>query len=70
MGFELQLPNMDGMWPDDLHKLAAVLHDAHLLAKAKATAMECRARGHIVQALNLEADCDRLYDRLPAACRW
>ena len=67
---DLSLPNMDGMWADDLRKLSAVLQDAAQYAALKAEAMERRSAGEIQAAYLLECRCDTLYARLPESVRW
>ncbi len=39
-------------------------------ASNKATAMGCRGRGDINNALQYENICDRIYSNLPAFARW
>ena len=39
-------------------------------AANKATAMRCRERGRIQEALGYESICDRIYDDLPEWARW
>lgn len=39
-------------------------------ARWKALAMESRAGGNIPSALDYEAVCDSIYDRLPAWAKW
>jgi hypothetical protein len=46
---------------------------AHTLANYacnKACAMRCRLDGDIVQAINYETICDRIYQTLPEDLRW
>jgi hypothetical protein len=45
----------------------------HILANYacnKACAMGCRLKGDIIQALNYETICDRIYQSLPTDLKW
>jgi hypothetical protein len=77
MSFEAT--NLDAMEPAELREWAAALPDTmpgHLrslltsYARHKADAMEYRAGGAIVGAIVFERQCDRIYNLLPAECRW
>ena len=67
---DLSLPNMDGMWPDDLRELAEVLETAALYAKLTARAMQHRMVGDINAAIKLEKRAEISYRGLPAGVRW
>lgn len=75
------VPNLDGMWPDDLRKFAMDIVGNLKIPTGprvnlmnygfrKADAMEHREAGRITQALQIEAECDRLYRALPESYRW
>ena len=71
--------NLDGMTPADLQEyitqisiVAKSSNDWLLLryARVKQDAMKHRAAGMIGKALQLEADCEKIYRQLPRELQW
>jgi len=56
--------------PAELDALGRVLTILAAYADRKAGAMRCRIAGNITKAVELEASCERLFDRLPEWARW
>ncbi len=67
---DFSTPNLDAVREDDLRELTSVYRLLAAYAETKVWAMEERGKGRILTAANLERDCDRLYDYLPAFARW
>jgi hypothetical protein len=73
----VEVPNLDAVDEDDLATFIEVASEArgnlHMLAtyaQYKKEAIQYRAAGNIPSALFLEAECDRIYKRLPEGLRW
>lgn len=72
------IPNMDGFaTPDELaglqvefDHLVCTFADLSLYAANKEHAMRFRLSGEIQRALEHEAVCDKIHDRLPSWARW
>lgn len=64
------IPNLDGMTPDELTEASESFRMLSLYASNKARAMRERGNGNITHALSLEASCDRIYQTLPQSYRW
>jgi hypothetical protein len=65
--------NLDGSWPEELEALASDCDTIPALAnyaRTKAQAMRKRASGAILEALKLERECERIYQRLPEPLKW
>lgn len=64
--------NLDGLTidPTDLSALANHLDTLRQYARTKADAMRYRASGNTTRALSLEAQCERLYRKLPENWQW
>ena len=69
--------NLDGLWPDELERIARTAKNAtyRKYAKLKAQAMRARESGQITRALALESELERLYPKLPdqsqvVTCGW
>lgn len=64
--------NLDALTidPAELRDVANTLYVLSTYANRKADAMECRAKGHIAQAIDHERVCERLYSKLPQWARW
>jgi hypothetical protein len=58
------------LFPDRPKGYVAVTRNLGCYASNRATAMKCRAEGKISIALDYEAICDRIYDRLPEYAKW
>ena len=79
------VPNLDGMFADELMEYAnrlddnrpSIAHDDHAhycavaqYARLKAGAMRDRANGNVQSALTQESWCDRIYAQLPEWAKW
>ena len=67
--------NLDGMSRDELSAIVECTTlnyhaKQRAYARAKQRAMTERLRGDIMQATIHEADCERIYESLPASLRW
>lgn len=67
---DIQSPNLDGMFPDELRKCEAVFSTLADYAAHKARAMELRAAGDVEAAAAFERAAEACYRRLPANVRW
>lgn len=67
-----ETPNLDGLTtdPKDLDNAASVLASLSDYAKTKAKAIRARLVGAIATALLREAECERIYQQLPAWAKW
>lgn len=64
------IPNLDGMTPDELREASDAFRMLSLYASNKARAMRERVNGNITSALSIEHACDRIYQTLPRSYRW
>ena len=62
--------NPDAMMADDLPPLARNLRRLSHYCDARARAINHRLAGEIRDAQRAEADCQALYEKLPAEWRW
>ena len=66
----METPNLDAMDADDLSLFADAAQLLVRYADRKACAILYRAQGNIRLAQTFEANCDRIYARLPEWARW
>lgn len=73
----VEVPNMEGMFPEDLDTYAAqvdkiqkTLSLVYQYAIQKAAAMRKRAGGQITEAIVAERLCEGMYRELPESLRW
>lgn len=64
------MPNLDGMTPDELREASEAFRMLSLYAAKKSRAMRERGNGNITSALSVENACDRIYQTLPQSYRW
>ena len=62
--------NLDAMPQEDMLEAARVLEMYSEYVRAKAFAIDYRCRGAIPHALQIEEECQKLYERLPEWARW
>jgi hypothetical protein len=70
-----EVPNLDGMYPDELRDFARKYRGKHkelitTYAKEKARAIELREKGDIGRASSIEAMLEGTYRRLPHEMKW
>ena len=61
--------NLDSMTPEQLREYAGAMDKLAEYARAKALAMEYRAKRNAISAYELEAVCNAIYNELPAWAR-
>lgn len=66
----METPNFDAMSVQELEEAARHLQTLKNYTRAKALAVSHRLEGRIALAICSEAECDRLYETLPAQFRW
>lgn len=68
--FDSQLRHARALFPSRPRRYVAATRLLVTYAEMKSTAMGLREDGDIPQALEMEAYCERLYNRLPKFARW
>ena len=64
--------NLDGISEDELRQVASYHEHTGMRAYAlnKLEAVNLRRIGHINAAVDFEARCDRIYERMPKKLKW
>jgi hypothetical protein len=66
----LKLPNLDAMEAEELREFSDHFGRLALYAMNKASAIDRRQQGRVVDALRCEALCEQLYQTIPDDWRW